>query len=387
MRCAARVASDPSWKQQDPQLPKSIWYKTDAQWLGFRLVRPSKVPTAEEMYQYWNNGVEQDEASARPFFQAAEPHMGTLAGIKLYARDEQQAKTAFRAAFDRIAQLDEILSDYKPSSELNRIGRTALHRPVKVSGDLFRVLAASQKLAAESGGAFDVTVGPVVRLWREARKEQQLPDPDMLDAALSHCGYRKLHLDEAAHTVTLDEDGMQLDLGAIAKGYAADEALDVLKRLGIRSALVAMSGDIALGDAPPGQRGWKIAIAASDKVLELANAAVSTSGDSEQYLEANGKRYSHIVDPGTGIALTNSLTITVVAPHGIFADPLATTISVLGERQGRQLAAKHAGVSVYIESQLSTSEHVKRTPSRASVAELTASPTPKHPQSIPPPAA
>ncbi len=280
-------------------------------------------------------------------FEAVEPHMGTLVGIKLYATSEARAKAAFRAAFDRIAQLDGILSDYKPESELNRISRSAVGQPVRASEDLFRILEASRKLSEQSGGAFDITIGPVVRLWREARRERQMPDPDALDAALSHCGWRKMHLDAPARTVELEEGGMQLDAGGIAKGYAADEALAVLKRLGITSALVAMSGDLAFSDAPPGRHGWSIAIAASDRPLELANAAVSTSGDAEQYLDANGKRYSHIVDPLTGIALTNRLTVSVVAPRGILADGLATAICVLGERHGRELAKKYPGVAVY----------------------------------------
>lgn len=277
-------------------------------------------------------------------YEAVEPHMGTLVSIKLYARDERQAKAAFRPAFDRIAQLDRIMSDYNPDSELNRICHTAVHHPTKVSEDLFTVLTASQKIAEESGGAFDITVGPVTRLWREARKRHQLPDPDMLDAALSHCGYRKLHLDPTAHSVVLDEDGMQLDLGGIAKGYAADEALRVISSLGIASALVAASGDLAFSGAPPGHRGWTIAIAASDRTLELTNRAVSTSGDSEQYMEANGKRYSHIIDPTTGIALTNGLTVSVIAPEGIIADPLATAVSV----RGKKWTPKEPGVSVFI---------------------------------------
>ncbi|HLJ49935.1 MAG TPA: FAD:protein FMN transferase [Bryobacteraceae bacterium] len=275
-------------------------------------------------------------------FEAVEPHMGTLFSIKLYAETEQQAKSAFRAAFDRVAQLDDILSDYKPESELNRVSSSAVHHPMKISGDLFRVLAASQSLAERSGGAFDVTVGPVTRMWREARRQKQYPDPDALDAALAHCGYTKLHLDERARTVLLDQDRMQLDVGGIAKGYAADEALAVLKRLGIQRALVAAGGDLAFGGA------WKIAIAASDSAVELNNAAVSTSGDSEQYLEANGKRYSHIVDPSTGIALTTSITVSVVAPHGIVADGLATAISVLGETAGRKLAKRYADVQVFV---------------------------------------
>lgn len=281
-------------------------------------------------------------------YKAVEPHMGTLVEIRIYSPDEATAKTAFRAAFDRIAQLDGILSDYKPESELNRVSRSAVGASVKVSGDLFRVLEAAQQLAVASHGAFDVTVGPVTRIWREARKTRQMPDWDLLDAALSHCGYRKLHLDAAARTVKLDEGGMQLDVGGIGKGYAADQALAALRRLGMNRALVAMSGDLAFGDPPPGHAGWKIALAAKDGAMELRNAAASTSGDAEQYLEANGKRYSHIVDPITGIAVTNELTVSVVAPHGVLADGLATAICVLGEKRGRALAAKYRGIEAFI---------------------------------------
>jgi thiamine biosynthesis lipoprotein len=283
-------------------------------------------------------------------FEAVEPHMGTLVNIKLYARDADRAKAAFRATFDRISQLDGILSDYKPDSELNRIALSAVAKPAKVSDELFRVLEVSQELSEASGGAFDVTVGPVVRLWRQARKEHQLPDRDALDAALSHCGYRKLHLNRPDHTVQLDQDGMQLDLGGIAKGYAADEALIALGKLGIESALVAASGDIACSNAPPGRKGWSIEIEAKNGVAELSNAAVSTSGDSEQYLEASGKRYSHIVDPITGIALTSRIMVSIIAPRGILADGLATTVSVLGEIRGKQLAKKYPGVSIFVRS-------------------------------------
>ena len=276
--------------------------------------------------------------------------MGTLVSIKLYARDVDSAKAGFRAAFDRVSQLDGILSDYKADSELNRIALSAVAKPAKVSGDLFRVLEASQELSGASGGAFDVTVGPVVRLWRQARKEHQLPDRDALDAALSHCGYRKLHLIRQDHTVQLDQDGMQLDLGGIAKGYAADEALIALKKLGIESALVAVSGDIACSNAPPGRKGWSIEIEAKNGVAELSNAAVSTSGDSEQYLDAAGKRYSHIVDPITGIALTSRIMVSIIAPQGILADGLATAVSVLGEIRGKQLAKQYPGVSIFVRS-------------------------------------
>lgn len=284
--------------------------------------------------------------------------MGTLARIKLYAADEAQANAAFRAAFDRIAQLDAVLSDYKPDSELNRICRSAVRRPVPVSADLFTVLLASQELAESTGGAFDVTLGPVIRLWREARRTGRLPEGAALRAAAAQCGYRKLHLNTADRTVALDDAGMQLDVGGIAKGYAADAALAVLRDMGIRSALVALSGDLAFSDPPPGQSGWRIGIDSIDtaasgftRVLELSNAAVSTSGDAEQHLDAGGKRYSHIIDPATGTALTGSMTVTIVAARGVVADGTATAVSVLGPDRGMAYIEKHPGIAALVVTQ------------------------------------
>jgi thiamine biosynthesis lipoprotein len=299
-------------------------------------------------------------AADRQLFEAVEPHMGTLVRIKLYADGARQAKAAFRAAFDRIAQLDDLLSDYKPASELNRICRTAVARPVAAGADLFRVLEASQKLAGETGGAFDVTLGPVIRLWRQARNTNRLPDSAVLREAAGRCGYRKLHLDRAQHTVMLDQAGMQLDAGGIAKGYAADAALSVLAQLGIRSALVAASGDLAFGDPPPGQHGWRIGVdsldrpeAAFTRVLELSNAAVSTSGDREQHVDIEGTRYSHIIDPVTGMGLSRSIlvpgiTVTIVARHGVDADGLATAVSVLGGERGIAFIERQAGVAALV---------------------------------------
>ena len=270
--------------------------------------------------------------------------MGTLVRIQLFAADEQQARSAFRAAFDRVAQLDSILSDYKPASELNRLCRAPAGRPVIVGEDLFRVLTASQALAAQTSGAFDITLGPVIRLWRQARKDKRLPDATTLREASTRCGYHKLQIEPQRRAVTLDGPGMQLDLGGIAKGYAADAALEILRGRGIRSALVAVSGDIVCGDPPPGKHGWKIAAdpaavsgADSAPILELSNAAASTSGDAEQYLDAGGERYSHIVDPAAGQGITSRIGVTVIAPRGMRADGLATAVSLLGVERGLAL--------------------------------------------------
>ena len=267
--------------------------------------------------------------------------MGTLFRITLYASDPASAHMASTAAFARIKELDEILSDYNPQSELMRVCRTAAGGPVEISRDLYTVLAASQKLARETGGAFDITLAPVIRLWRQARKDGQLPRPEDLATALRRCGYHKLVLDPAHRTVRLESPDMLLDLGGIAKGYAGDEALRVLRANDISRALVAASGDLAIGDPPPGKEGWRVGIDSLDaasseftRVLTLQNAAVSTSGDSEQFLDIGGTRYSHIVDPKTGMGLTNRIAVTIVARRGIDSDGLATAVSVLGGTRG-----------------------------------------------------
>lgn len=288
-------------------------------------------------------------------YESVEPYMGTLVKITLYTTDEQAATSAFRAGFDRIRDLDRILSDYKPDSELNQIAKTAVGHAVHVSDDLFTVLAASQELAAATEGAFDVTQGPVIRLWREARRTSRMPDTAALKEAGGRCGYKKLHLDAASKTVTLDQDGMALDVGAIGKGYAASEALEVLGRLGIRSALVAVSGDLAFSDAPPGERGWRIDVHPGDpeladvpRVLELTNAAVSTSGNSEQHLDTGGERYSHVIDPASRMGLTDDITVTVIAPTGLDSDGLDTAVSVLGPDRGLALIESRPRVAAII---------------------------------------
>ena len=277
-------------------------------------------------------------------FESVETHMGTLVRITLYASGEQAAKDAFRAAFDRIRNLDAILSDYRPDSELNQITEAAVRRAVPVSEDLFTVLAASQELAEATSGAFDITQGPVIRLWRDARKTGVVPDRAALQEAASRSGFRNLHLDAGHRTVAFDMPGMALDVGAIGKGYAASAAIEVLSGLGIRSALLALSGDLAFSAAPPGQRGWRIGIHSGDPsvvgfpaVLELTNAAVSTSGSSEQHVDIDGRRYSHVIDPSSGMGLVDDITVTVIARHGLDADGLDTAISVLGTDRGLAL--------------------------------------------------
>ncbi len=288
-------------------------------------------------------------------FEFKQPRMGTLFTITLFAPDETQARQASEAAFAKIAALERMMTDYDPESELMRLSQKPVGQPVRVSDELFEVLKKSQRLAELTEGAFDVTVGPVVRLWRRARRTETLPSPELLAKARGAVGYRKLRLDAVAQTVTLTVPNMQLDLGGIAKGYAADKALEVLKQHGLPRALVVASGDIAIGDPPPGQRGWRIGVGGLEvgpaglaKNLRLRNAAVSTSGDTEQFIEIEGVRYSHIVDPRTGLGLTERLQVTVIARHAADTDSFATAVSILGAKRGLTLVESQPGMAALI---------------------------------------
>jgi thiamine biosynthesis lipoprotein len=288
-------------------------------------------------------------------FQYEEPHMGTTFRVVLHAPDQASADAASRRAFARIAELDTTLTDYNATSELSRVTREAIGHPVRVSDDLLGVLIASQELARRSDGAFDVTVGSLTRLWRRARRQVELPASDVLAEARRATGYQLLKVDAAAHTVEVERPAMQLDAGGIAKGYAADAALIVLRTSGYGMALVAAGGDLAIGDPPPGRRGWTVTLEglipdhpAPGSPIVVSRCGVSTSGDEEQWVEIGGVRYSHILDPRTGMGLTGRSSVTVVASDATTSDMLATAVSVLGPVKGRQLVDGWAGARALI---------------------------------------
>lgn len=275
-------------------------------------------------------------------------HMGMPVRLVVYANSEPQAQAACRKAFDRVAQLEALLSDYRPSSELRRLCERAGGPSVPVSNDLFRVVSFAQDIARLTEGAFDVTVGPVVRLWRDARRTGHLPADAERQAALRLVGFNKIILDRAQRSILLEKPGMQLDLGGIAKGYAGDCALEVLRRHGIMSALFEAGGDIVVGDPPPGTSGWKVAMLTRSRrrhIRTLANCAISTSGATEQFVEIGGKRYSHIVNPVSGLGLTHRTLVTVIAPYGLLSDPLSTALSVMGPDRGAQVLRQFPAVS------------------------------------------
>lgn len=271
-------------------------------------------------------------------YEFEEPHMGTIFRITFFAPDKETAEKAVKAGFARVAELNQIMSDYLATSELMELCKknaTTAGEPIKVSKDLFTILAKGREISELSEGTFDYTVGPVVKLWRRARKSEQMPNAKELEEAMKKVGWKQVQLNAEKQTVKFLTAGMQLDLGGIAKGYAADEVLTVLRtKFNLNRAMVAASGDIAVGDPPPDAAGWKLEIGKLTKntarrVLLLKNAAVSTSGDATQFVEINGIRYSHMLDPRTGIGLTGCRSVTVVAPKGVLSDSLTKPTSML----------------------------------------------------------
>jgi FAD:protein FMN transferase len=199
------------------------------------------------------------------------------------------------------------------------------------------VLARAEQVSKASDGAFDITVGPLVQLWKRARRQRELPPIERLAAARASVGWRWMQLDATHHTARLTRPGMRLDPGGIAKGYALDEAAKVLRAQGIRRFLVSGGGDMVAGDPPPGQPGWKVEVGVFDgpgapapRFVSLKRQALATSGDVFQRAEIGGVRYSHIVDPRTGIGLTDHSLVTMIGPEGMTVDALSKVVSVLG---------------------------------------------------------
>lgn len=261
--------------------------------------------------------------------------MGTLARVVVYADSPEQAHEAMRAAFARIREIDDRLSDYKPDSESSRLSTLPAGRAVPVSMDLFAVLEVALRMSQLTGGAFDVTVGRLTKQWRNG------------EAVSGRGRWREVKLDSSSRKVTLKGEGIGLDFGGIAKGYAAEEMVRAMKAKGCPRAMAAVSGDIVVGGAPPGAAGWRIGLGSTERVAVLSNRGISTSGETEQFVERDGVKYSHILDARTGAPLRSGPSVTVVARSGMEADALATALRVLGEEKGRAVVSRMAGAEVH----------------------------------------
>ena len=290
------------------------------------------------------------------------PAMGVELVIQAWTSDYDAAVQAIGQAVRRVEQLEQILSDYREDSEVRLVSQSLMKATrVPVNDDLMNVLVLSRKMWEVGEGKFDVTIGPLSALWRKARKSGKLPDPDAAKEALARTGFGNLKLDPENGTIELaaGKPVPQFDFGAIGKGYAADEALRVLREAGFPAALVELGGDLACGSPPPGRIGWRIALSSVDRELkspdgnlvytELSNCGIATSGDRHQFMEVDGVRYSHLIDPRSGEPLTCSRLVTAIAPSGAEADALATIFSLTAPEDAIGKADSLEGVSVYVE--------------------------------------
>ena len=279
-------------------------------------------------------------------------HMGMPVRIRMYAGSSDDAREAAIAAFARIAVLDRMMSDYRPDSELRQLS-AARGSWQNVSPELYDVLERAVAIASATDGAFDPSVGPLVLLWREARQTARMPDASAIARAREAVGWQRIEFDKPRRAVRLSGPGMRLDLGGIAKGYILDEALRTLRSVGVLRALIEAGGDIAVGDAPPDRDGWRIDAIGADsefaaRAAKLTNAALATSGPTAQFVEIAGVRYSHVVDPRTGVGLTNHVTAHVIAPDGATADALATALTVAPAGDVPRLLSRFPGVRVSV---------------------------------------
>ena len=263
--------------------------------------------------------------------------MGSIFTIVAYGEDRDLLNAAVDVAFEEVRRLDDLLSNYKPRSEWSHVNREAAQRPVRVSPELFGLLEACLQYSSRSGGAFDITVGPLVRVWGFYQGSGRLPHRAEIRTAMTQVGYKNVILDRDNTTVRFATAGMELDPGGIGKGYAVERVVDVLKDAGIRSAMVSAGGSTIYGlGAPPGDPGWRVQIRhpkQKDKTvseLTLHNLSMSTSGTSEKFFLSGGKLYSHIFDPRTGYPATGMLSVSVTAPKAIDSEAFTKPVFILG---------------------------------------------------------
>ena len=304
-------------------------------------------------------------------FEYAEPKMGTEFRLILYANSQTQADKAAQAAFERVDALNKILSDYDPSSELSRLSMTAgTDQQTMVSKDLWAVITLAQSIAKKSKGAFDVTIGPLSKLWRRAIRQKAFPNNIALTKAKEKICYKHLKLHPKTNSISLTKEGMRLDLGGIAKGYTVDAIWEVLQRHGIQNALIDGGGDIYAKGSPPDSEGWKVKMLSRktrvpsldffdpetkkwskkqehELVLYLNDLAIASSGNKYKNLDFNGTKYSHIINPKTGLGISHNEIINISAPNCALADALASALSVLNVKKGKRLLKKFPDCVLY----------------------------------------
>jgi len=276
-------------------------------------------------------------------------YMGTFANITIVAKNDAIAKNGLKSATEQIQRVQSVFDWRLNDSQLSKINSNAFENPVSVSDEMLGVLAYSQKISRKSDGAFDITVGAIIDLWKSAKENGKKPTPQQIAQAKEKCGYEKLILDEENRTVRFLANGIRLDLGAVAKGYAIDQAIEVIKSCGAAGAMVDIGGDVRCFGVPPAdKKDWKIGLQdprkasflTREKILttfDLGDKAIATSGDYRRYVIVDGEKQSHIIDLEKGAGSRGLSSVSVIAPTAICADAMATAVTVMGHEKGLKL--------------------------------------------------
>ncbi len=270
--------------------------------------------------------------------------MYTIVEITVSSDSQQKAKTAIDKAFGELERLAKLLNFYAEDSEISTVNRHAGNKPVRVSPETMEIIEKALYVSENTGGAFDITVGPLVRLWDFQKKI--IPDRAIVKEKFKLVGYKNIVIDKGASTVFLKTKGIQIDLGGIIKGYAADKAVEILKQQGIRAGIVAIAGDIKTFGIRPDGGLWKVGIQnprqQTDKdeitaTIAMTDRAISTSGDYQKFFIKGGKRYHHILNPKTGYPVDECRSVSIIAKDGGLTDPFSTGIFILGAEKGIKL--------------------------------------------------
>jgi thiamine biosynthesis lipoprotein len=289
-------------------------------------------------------------------YQEARRLMWTKFEITAYGPNRERLAEAAGAAFDEIDRLDRQMSNYSDASELTYINRNAAREAVIVEKELFDFIKLSIDFSRTTGGTFDITVGPLMKAWGFFDNKGRVPEDGELKSVMARVGFKHVVFDEPTHTIRFDREGVELDLGGIAKGYAVDKAAEILRASGVTSAYITSgSSSICAIGAPPGQKAWRVEV--NDPLdrshqldtIELKDRSVSTSGCHEKTFESGGKTYCHIMDPRSGRPIEGLLSATIITPGGVEAEVLSKALLVMGLEKARQFlqTRSHARAILY----------------------------------------
>lgn len=281
--------------------------------------------------------------------------MGTILEFKLYCGDRGSCNQAISNAYLEVKKLDDMLSNYKADSKLSEVNSLAGTGKIRVPNEFLELTERSLLFSNLTGGAFDITVGKLIELWRQGQHKNTVPDSETVKRTVTNCvGFKKIELYSKEKEIDIKSPCLSIDFGGIGKGYAIDRAVGILKDKGVKSGILNFGGEIYTIGAPPGKRGWLVGVQNPIKqenmlaFIEVKDMAVSTSGDYERFFEIQGKRYSHIVDPRTGMPVETSPSVTVLSKSATDAEALSTAISVMGKEKSPDVLKKYENVGLVI---------------------------------------